>query len=364
MIIFANINLLNIMKRGKRIERVGDFVRGRKYLHEVASQPFTFSHLSSEGSLYFLNEGQGLIPTPEEKGCIGLPSFMSQWYEAIEDSGDTASEIEFERFCSSPFEEHSFDIDEETKNIVDSMMDIVKSDLGVVPLTKEVPEDGKDMGFAYGRGLPDSITCVREITVEQMLTDFSDTLSKEQKVAYEDMIGGGFDHVMVDIETLGTEPGCVILSVAAVRFNLETGVISDKFMKVVNIDSCIKLGLGVDGGTLTWWFNQSEEAREHLKGKSNTIKSVLHSLSQFFRPDDQVWGNSARFGLGVLADAYKRVGEKLPWKFWNERDVRTLVSFKPEVKNEVVFEGEPHNPIDDCIHQINYCHLTWRLISR
>lgn len=355
------------MRRGKRIEKVGDFVKGGKYLHEVASQPYTFSHLSSEGSLYFLNEGQGLIPNSEERGCFGLPPNVDQWYEAIEeneDLEDITSETEFEKFCNSPFEEHSFDIDKETKNIVDDLMDMVKSDLGAVPLTREVPGDGKDMGFAYGRDLPDSITCVREMTVEEIFLDYSDILSKEQKAAYEDMLGGGFDHVMVDIETLGTEPGCVILSVAAVRFNMETGVISDRFMEVVNIDSCIKLGLGIDGGTLTWWFNQSEEAREHLKGKSDTIKSVLHSLSQFFRSGDQVWGNSARFDLGILADTYKRVGEKLPWNFWNERDVRTLVSFKPEVKSEVVFEGEPHNPVDDCVHQVNYCHLIWRLVNK
>ena len=322
------------MIRGKRIEKPEEFVKGEKYFHKDYKKPFKFGHLDEVGDPYFLSEGQGAL---DLEGYAPFKYLYGHWYEAIEEDKleDITSETEFERFCSSPLGEYSFDINVCSLN------------------PSEIVEHFQSSGRVD-----------REVTVEQLLADFSDTLSKEQKVAYEDMLGGGFDHVMVDIETLGTEPGCVILSVAAVRFNLETGVISDKFMKVVDIDSCIKLGLGVDGGTLTWWFNQSEEAREHLKGKSNTIKSVLHSLSQFFRSEDQVWGNSARFDLGILADAYKKVGKKLPWDFWNERDVRTLVSFKPEVKNEVVFEGEPHNPIDDCIHQVNYCHLIWRLINK
>lgn len=341
------------MKRGKKIEKPEDFVRGGKYLSPIRGTVLEFCYLDDERDPVFLCEG--ISPYVSKSGCIPLSFFgVGYWHEAVEEDKleDITSEIEFEIFCSGHFEGPSFDIDEETKNIVDSMMDMVKRDL---------KEDA--WSSVFKGDLPNNSTFPREVTVEQMLTDFNDTLSKEQKAAYEDIIGGGFDHVMVDIETLGTEPGCVILSVAAVRFNLETGVISDRFMKVVDIDSCIKLGLGVDGGTLTWWFNQSEEAREHLKGKSNTIKSVLHSLSQFFRFGDQVWGNSARFDLGILADAYGKIGYELPWQFWNERDVRTLVSFKPEVKNEVVFEGEPHNPIDDCIHQVNYCHLTWRLIN-
>lgn len=382
------------MKRGKRIKGIENFISGEKYLHLESGAPFTFSHISDDKSLlYFLNEGQVLVPSTSNKHYFTVPSWMKDWYEAVEEElEDITLEVKFGEYCRDT--SGKFDVNKETKNIVDNMMDMVKRDLGVAPLTGEVPKkqrkelkgriinsstilnsqskwrEGLDVGTACTH--PDEVlksyqmsgNVDGEVTVEQMLTDFNDTLSEEQKVAYEDMLGGGFDHVMVHIETLGTEPGCVILSVAAVRFNLETGVISDRFMKVVSIDSCIKLGLGIDGGTLTWWFNQSEEAREHLKGNSNTIKSVLHSLSQFFRSNDQVWGNSARFDLGILAEAYKKVDKKLPWDFWNERDVRTLVSFKPEVKTEVVFEGEPHDPIDDCIHQVNYCHLIWRLINK
>ena len=53
-------------------------------------------------------------------------------------------------------------------------------------------------------------------------------------------------------------------------------------------------------------------------------------------------------------------GETLPWYFRNERDVRTLVSFDPAVKFEIPFTGTIHNPIDDCIHQINYCSKIWK----
>ena len=64
-----------------------------------------------------------------------------------------------------------------------------------------------------------------------------------------------------------------------------------------------------------------------------------------------------------LENAYSKVGNQIPWKFWNERDVRTLVSFAPNVKSEFVFKGVAHNAIDDCKFQIGYCCKIWNKLN-
>ncbi len=166
---------------------------------------------------------------------------------------------------------------------------------------------------------------------------------------------------MIDIETLGTKPGSVILSIGAVCFNLDTGENGSIFHTDISGEDCIKRGLEIDYSTFRWWMEQDKEAQNKLlKNQSNkTLKIGLLSLGRFISdncpPNVQVWGNSARFDLGILQKAYDAVGLELPWNHYRERDVRTLVMFNPLIKKQMTFTGIKHYPIDDCRHQIKYC---------
>jgi hypothetical protein len=59
-----------------------------------------------------------------------------------------------------------------------------------------------------------------------------------------------FGHVMIDIETLDTAKTAVILAIAAVEFNLQTGEIGRTFYEKVDIGSQSKHGRTIDGDTL------------------------------------------------------------------------------------------------------------------
>ena len=65
-------------------------------------------------------------------------------------------------------------------------------------------------------------------------------------------------HVMVDLETLGTLPGCAIMSVGAVFFD-ESGL-GDEFCMVARQDNYTQAGLAIDADTASWWAQQSPEA--------------------------------------------------------------------------------------------------------
>jgi hypothetical protein len=171
-------------------------------------------------------------------------------------------------------------------------------------------------------------------------------------------------HVMLDLETMGKRAGCAIVSIGAVEFDINTGEIVRTFYKVVNLQSCLNVGLFIDASTLYWWLQQSDAARQAICKPADSIQSVLEELRSFFAclGDFQIWGDGARFDIGILEAAYFAIGrgETLPWYFRNERDVRTLVSFEPEIIKNLPFTGTMHNPIDDCIHQINYCSRIWK----
>ena len=174
---------------------------------------------------------------------------------------------------------------------------------------------------------------------------------------------------MIDIETLGNSSGSVICSVAAVEFDLNSGETGRWFYERVQIQSCIDLGLKIDASTIAWWLEQNDVARKEMLGGTKSIKLVLYSLINFIsglNPDRlQVWGNGSRFDLGLLEDAFKACCLTTPWKYYNERDVRTLASFKPELKKGVVnsWEGLKHSALDDCYMQITYCSLIWNALK-
>ena len=72
-----------------------------------------------------------------------------------------------------------------------------------------------------------------------------------------------------------------------------------------------------------------------------------------------MWGNGAGFDNVILRSAYVACGLIVPWKHWNDRDVRTIVDlgrtllgFNP--KKEMPFEGVRHCALDDAKHQARY----------
>ena len=177
-----------------------------------------------------------------------------------------------------------------------------------------------------------------------------------------------YTDVMLDLETMSKKSNGAIMSIGAVEFNLKTGETGREFYEVIDLESCLNLGLTVEASTIYWWLQQSQQARDAICDEPKHLSIVVQEFSRWM--DDcianvNVWGNSARFDLGKLEDAYIACGyTDSPWYFRSERDVRTLVAFAPEIKENEPFMGIEHNPIDDCKHQIAYCHKTWKKINK
>lgn len=177
-----------------------------------------------------------------------------------------------------------------------------------------------------------------------------------------------FGHIMVDIETMGNKSHSAIVSIGAVEFDLNTGQTGRTFYTNISLQSCLDAGLRINGDTLMWWMKQDDEARKSLtSGEQAVLAKALYDFSVFIAScggkDCQVWGNSARFDLGILSDAYDAVSLPLPWDFYKERCVRTLVSFAPEIKKSTAFDGVAHDALADCYHQIKYCTQTWKVLN-
>ena len=169
---------------------------------------------------------------------------------------------------------------------------------------------------------------------------------------------------MIDIETMGNISYSSILSIAAVKFDIETGDIGEKFHVNITFKSCLDAGLIVNADTILWWMDRNSKARKAIISPTNPVSLVtaLLSFNGFCSKEYFIWGNSPRFDLGLIQNAYNKLDLPIPWDFRKERDVRTLVGFAPEIKNNHVMVGVAHNPIDDCLNQISYCTKTYNTI--
>lgn len=156
--------------------------------------------------------------------------------------------------------------------------------------------------------------------------------------------------VMIDLETLDTKPSAVITSIGAVRFDpYSTWVATWDFHIHVAVAS--QRGRTIDAGTVIWWLRQSDAARSALvigQDDAADLTLALEALASFIDGANEVWCNGASFDLPILASAYAGLGDKTPWDYWQERDLRTLKALHPQ---RIERAGTHHNALDDALHQ-------------
>ena len=156
-------------------------------------------------------------------------------------------------------------------------------------------------------------------------------------------------NIMLDLETMGTAGDSAIIAIGAVAFD-KNGV-SSKFYTNVNLQSCIDLGMKVDGSTVIWWMGQSDQARSIFSDDSPRLNSALIEFGNWFNnvSGNEVWGNGAAFDNVILSTAYKKAGLVQPWNFWNDKCYRTVKGMHPSIKLNRV--GTYHNAVDDAESQ-------------
>ena len=158
---------------------------------------------------------------------------------------------------------------------------------------------------------------------------------------------------MVDLETLGTTADAVILSIGAVKFDLESDSMDNEgFYASISIDSNMEYKRRIQEDTLLWWFKQSFDAQKVFHEPKQSLSSGLEELSDWIGDTSySMWSNGADFDLPMLSHAYTQMGMETPWKFWNNRCFRTYKNL-PGAKNAVVKNsGVKHNALDDAVTQ-------------
>ena len=158
--------------------------------------------------------------------------------------------------------------------------------------------------------------------------------------------------IMLDLETLGTRPGCVILTLGAVKFDpysLQEPGPGIYFR--VDVDEQTALGREVQEDTLNWWISQADDIREEALGESERVSldTLYRDLNRFLVGANNIWAQGPLFDFAILENLYRQMGWPTPWQYWQIRDSRTLfgVHGDPRVKGKAGL----HNALEDCVSQ-------------
>lgn len=204
-------------------------------------------------------------------------------------------------------------------------------------------------------------------------------------------------HVMIDLETWGTKPGCDIRSIGAVVFDPLTGMlgndpesyfargdtfyaatenlrgimrlpmrdeIPDKNGKVfvpIDDDECATYPLTRDPETVQWWNDQTDNAKAAFENPID-LKEACYNFGVWLGEINgeatnmsdsglRIWANDPHFDVSIFQAVYEAVKLPLPWHYRAPRSVRTICDLAGFTKDDYCKFGEPHNALHDAIAQ-------------
>lgn len=172
-----------------------------------------------------------------------------------------------------------------------------------------------------------------------------------------------FNDVMVDIETTGLDPShSHILQIAAVRFNLEEQTIDTSEM----FDRCLwqtTPNRFWDPGTRDWWMGQKASVLQDIIDRGEQPAAVMAAFEDFLirtRAEKPLrfWCKPLSFDWPFIQSYVRQFDRQMICHYRHAKDLNTYIYAKGHTDIDAFWkgihtEGDKHNAIFDCIHQIH-----------
>jgi hypothetical protein len=190
--------------------------------------------------------------------------------------------------------------------------------------------------------------------------------------------------LMIDLETLGTKPDAIILTIGAQLFDptsselwvktpvydpITGNTVSPELNIRLDVDQQEALGRTTNEDTIKWWSSQTPEAQEEAFGEENRV-DFKEALQQLVRMAEvcgpkrtvRVWSKGPTFDIMMLEHAMEQTGIRVPWSFWNVRDARTVYGLCPLLDTK---KNGPisHCALDDCRRQIELLRESFTILG-
>lgn len=167
---------------------------------------------------------------------------------------------------------------------------------------------------------------------------------------------------MLDIETLGTKPGCPVAQIACLLWNTATNEVVEEFETFIRV----QIGdITADAETIKWWYKQDDNLRDYVLNNPNAQYPVagFGNFSIWAKELEEKplvwWCKGLDFDFPIIETKLRQHGFQVPWKYNNRRDFRTVLKgFGYDAGSE--FPTLPQSPtvlrqhdaLSDCWNQL------------
>ena len=168
-------------------------------------------------------------------------------------------------------------------------------------------------------------------------------------------------HIIVDLETLDTQPSAVILTAALVAVEItETECITlGSWYRRIEWwdDGLCQEGRSDSDDTWDWWAKQGSTAQHEAINNIDRVGLglAMHSLNTWLQLNPYpIWGNGSDFDNAVLQHAFKQQG--LRWPYWRNCCLRSTRNLAKQLGLQVQIPEWPtgkikHHALHDAEHE-------------
>lgn len=147
-------------------------------------------------------------------------------------------------------------------------------------------------------------------------------------------------HLNLDVQTLGLDDKCVILTLACIPFQLETEntaqeLIDKGFFVKFDIEHQVKdYNRKINKDTLLWWKNFDKEVQNDFLNKKDTNLSLTKGLAELFKyiknsdysfKHSFVWSHKSDFTIPKIVSVHNDIGLKCSFNGNMVRDSSTML---------------------------------------
>lgn len=174
-----------------------------------------------------------------------------------------------------------------------------------------------------------------------------------------------YPQLMLDLETLSSEPNAPIIQIGATAFDIRAGVVGPSLTISVRPDFRIT---PPSLSTVCWWLQQNEGARLSVAKSVDglTPEAACFRFAAFVETNCvsgfELWAMPPEFDCVILANTYRSVDRPLPWKYNKTRDLRTLEALANCSSKDRVKADIPHDAGSDAEAQAKTAILYWKQV--
>lgn len=169
-------------------------------------------------------------------------------------------------------------------------------------------------------------------------------------------------HAMIDIETLGTEPDCVVLSVGACKFNPYN--LEEPHTRTLwrpSADTQMDSGRSVLESTLQWWARLPQHIQDEAFSEEGRVPldQFFKELNKYLVGVDKIWCQGPQFDMVILENLFTQFEHHKGWAFWQIMDCRTIFNMMP-VDPRKAIQQNLHSADADAYYQAVCVQQTYK----